>query len=101
MKREKSYRATIDQLQEEHQLQMQEVQFSHERALNAASTAQQEGNYDLQEVIRSNIAEIDRLNIIVADLEEEIASFKLKLSSMVNQENRLEENLVTMVLLFS
>jgi hypothetical protein len=37
----------------------------------------------------------------VGDLEEEIASFKLKLSSMINQESRIEENLVTMVLLFS
>lgn len=47
---------------------MQEAHYSHERALNAVSSAQQEGSYDYQGVIRSNIAEIDRLNKIIADL---------------------------------
>lgn len=51
--------------------------------------------------MKACLDEIDRLNIIVSELQSEVGDFKLKLSSMINQENRLEENLVTMVLLFT
>ncbi len=52
---------------------MQEVHFNHEQALTTISKAQQEGSYDIQEVLKTYIQEIDRLNGIVKDLEEEVA----------------------------
>ena len=47
------------------------------------------------------IEEIDRLNGVIARLDEEIAQFKLQLAGMVNQEGRIEEHLVTMVLMMA
>ena len=40
---------------------------------------------EYQNKIMIYLEEIDRLNKIVKDLEQDVADFKLKLSSMVNQ----------------
>lgn len=56
---------------------------------------------DQTQMIRNYIDEIDRLNAIIRELEQDVGEFKLKLSSLVNHENKVEENLITMVELFS
>lgn len=52
-------------------------------------------------MIRNYIEEIDRLNTIIRELEQDVGEFKLKLSSLINHENKVQENLITMVQLFS
>lgn len=73
IKRERGFREAIAELQNTHHRQMQEVHFNHEQALTTITKAQQEGSYDIQEVLKTYIQEIDRLNGIVKDLEEEVA----------------------------
>ncbi len=77
------------QLEQNYQNKIYEYQQEHQQTIHNLNVNQQQ-TYDYNLVTKAHIEQIDRLNKIVADLEEEIASFKLKLSSMINQESRIE-----------
>lgn len=56
---------------------------------------------EVQEIANRYEQELTRLNRVVKDKDDEIVSLKLQVAMMTNQEARIEENLVTMVLSFS
>jgi chromosome segregation ATPase len=78
IKRERNYRE-----------QLSEMQVSHQQTFQTYAGTQGQGIDYNQPPVQNYLNEIDRLNGIVQQLQYEVEEFKLKLSSMVNQETRL------------
>ena len=73
---------------------MEDVHSSHRTTVNmihnTTTTSQEESQSNSKLIVKTYLEEIDRLNVIVGELQEEVSTFKLKLTSMINQEQRIE-----------
>lgn len=58
-------------------------------------------NEELKFGLKLYTEETDRLKTIIDQLTEEVNGLRLKLTAFTNQEDRIQENLVTMVMTFA